>query len=278
MSSVRETSEGPLRGCLRAGLRYVGRATARGLGGSVRTGGFGEGGGFGGGAAAGGGAGGRGEGGGGEGGGGAGGGAAATGGGAGAGGGGGGGEGSSGGGGGAGFGGGGGGGEGFGGGGGGGGGVGGGGDGGSVTAPQSPFPAQATAVLPSPCPTTATAQLSAVAGRGTADSQRRAATVESRAIRDPCTTGSMVRGGGGHAVRRPDSPDRAVIGPFGFAGRVLGRAASLRTYPGRGRRRPRSASRTRRRTVADSTPPPQGRPPRWNRPILRPRPEAVTRP
>ncbi len=271
MSSVRETSEGPLLGCLRAGLRYVGRATARGLGGSVRTGGFGEGGGFGGGAAAGGGAGGRGEGGGG--GRGAGGGAAATGGGSGAGGGG--GAGSSGGGGGAGFGGGGGGGEGFGGGGGGGGG---GGDGGSVTAPQSPFPAQATAVLPSTSPTTATAQLSAVAGRGTADSQRRAATVESRAIRDPCTTGSMVRGGGGHAVRRPDSPDRAVIGPFGFTGRLPGWGRVFTDLP---RSRPKEPPVRRTNPTAYGRrfhPAPQGRPPRWNRPILRPLPEAVTRP
>ncbi|WP_215110278.1 hypothetical protein, partial [Streptomyces sp. McG3] len=57
MSSVRDTSDGPLRGCLRAGLRYVGSATGRGRGGSVRSGGFGDGEGFGGGAGAGGGAG-----------------------------------------------------------------------------------------------------------------------------------------------------------------------------------------------------------------------------
>ncbi|WP_219818863.1 hypothetical protein, partial [Streptomyces sp. SM11] len=56
MSRVRDTSDGPLRGCLRVGLRYVGSATARGSGGSVRAGGFG--GGFGGGVGAGGGGGG----------------------------------------------------------------------------------------------------------------------------------------------------------------------------------------------------------------------------
>ncbi|WIY80288.1 hypothetical protein [Streptomyces anulatus] len=53
MSRVRDTSDGPLLGCLRVGLRYVGNATGLGRGGSVRSGGFGEGEGFGGGAGAG---------------------------------------------------------------------------------------------------------------------------------------------------------------------------------------------------------------------------------
>lgn len=218
MSSVRETSDGPLLGCLRTVLRYVGRATARGDGGPVRTGGSGAGEGFGGGAGAGGT--GRAGGGGGEGdGGGGGGGSAATGGGgSGDGGAGGGGEGFGGGG--RGFGGGGGG----DGGGGGGGGVGGGGVGGGGvgTGSQSPLPATATAVMPPSCPTVATAQLSAAAGSGTAVSQRSAATVESRAMRDPCTTGSMNRETGRHAVRVGDSPDRAVIGSFVFTWRSRG--------------------------------------------------------
>ncbi|SCE59349.1 hypothetical protein GA0115261_109236 [Streptomyces sp. OspMP-M43] len=215
MSSVRDTSEGPLRGCLRVGLRYVGSATGRGRGGSVRGGA-----GFGGGAAAGGGAGvggGGGGGGGGDGGGGGGGSATTGGGGDGSGGGGGGGSG---------------GGAGDGGGGdGGGGGFGGGGGGGSVTATQSPSPATATAELPSPCPIVATAQLSAVAGSGAADSQRRAATVVSRAMRDPYTSASMIHAAGENAIPTGDSPDRAVNGPFGFV-----RWTGCRRAPGRQRR------------------------------------------
>lgn len=94
---------------------------------------------------------------------------------------------------------------------------GGGGGFGSETATQSPSPATATDELPSPCPIVATAQLSAVAGSGAAVSQRRAATVVSRAMRDPYTTGSMIHAGGEHAVPASDSPDRAVNGPFVFA-------------------------------------------------------------
>ncbi|MFJ4969904.1 hypothetical protein [Streptomyces sp. NPDC088755] len=66
-----------------------------------------------------------------------------------------------------------------------------------MTATQSPPPATATEVLPSPCPMVATAQASAVAGCGTAISQMSAAAVESRPMRDPYTTGSLI-----HAVRR----------------------------------------------------------------------------
>ncbi|GGS14652.1 hypothetical protein GCM10010284_55140 [Streptomyces rubiginosohelvolus] len=200
MSSVSDTSDGPLRGSLRVGLRYVGSATGRGSGGSVRTGGFVGGEGFGAGAGGGGG--------GGAGGGGGGGGAGSDTTGGGGGGGGGGGEG---------------GGRGGGGGGGGGGaglggGGGGGGGSGSETATQPPSPATATAeTLPS-CSIDATAQLSAVAGGGRAVSQRSDATAVSRAMRDPYTTGSMIDISREHAVDAGDSPDRGINRPSVFTG------------------------------------------------------------
>ncbi|WP_420705596.1 hypothetical protein, partial [Streptomyces sp. HCCB10043] len=94
---------------------------------------------------------------------------------------------------------------------------GGGGGSGSETATQPPSPATATEEPLPPCPIEATAQLSAVAGSGTAVSQRSAAAAVSRAMRDPCTTGSMIHATGEHAVDADDSPDRAVNGPFVFA-------------------------------------------------------------
>ncbi|MEW2064384.1 hypothetical protein AB0899_27095 [Streptomyces sp. NPDC007002] len=65
---------------------------------------------------------------------------------------------------------------------------------------QPPSPATATEEPPPSCPMDATAQLSAVAGSGTAVSQRSAAAAVSRAMRDPCTTGSMIHAAGEHAV------------------------------------------------------------------------------
>ncbi|MEE1742698.1 hypothetical protein PUR49_40165 [Streptomyces sp. BE147] len=43
ISKVRETSDGPLPGALRAALRYVGSATGRGAGGAARADGVGAG-------------------------------------------------------------------------------------------------------------------------------------------------------------------------------------------------------------------------------------------
>lgn len=94
---------------------------------------------------------------------------------------------------------------------------GGGGGSGPETATQPPSPATATEEPPSPCPIEATAQLSADAGSGTAVSQRSAATVVSRAMRDPYTIGSMIHTAAVHAVPPDHSPDRGDNRPFVFA-------------------------------------------------------------